>query len=123
MRDIFPLPGDGCRHWCRGRCLYEEHLNPGLELGYACSAMQRIEQRFDDFVVRGEILGVTAEEAGRIWQHRVAQALCKGWDCPDYEDLLDDTGELLCRHFEDGLCLHLLPACPGRCRKFALPER
>lgn len=123
MREVLPLPGDGCRHWHCGRCLYEEHLNPGLGQKYVCPAMRRIEESFDDFVGRGDMMGLTEEEAGRIWQLRVAQSLHKGWNCPDYEELLDDTGELLCGHFTDGLCLHLVPACPGRCRKFKLPER
>lgn len=117
------LPGEGCRHWVRGRCLYEEWLNPGLENGYVCTVLRVLEESFDEFIVRGEIMGLSSEQAGRIWERRMDAALNIGWDCANFEFRPDGAGEMPCLHFRAGICVLRLPECPGRCRRFALPDR
>ena len=113
-----PLPGRGCRFWAAGRCLYEERLNPGLHAGFACTALQALADSFDAFVVRGESLGLSSEEAGRIWERRVDAALNIGLDCANFIPLPDEAGDVPCAHFLDGVCLLRMPVCPGRCRRF-----
>lgn len=117
------LPGEGCRFWTAGRCLYEELLNPGLCSGHSCSVLAVLEKSFDAFVARGESMGLSAEEAGRIWERRMDAALNIGWDCANFIFLPDCAGDMPCVHFRDGICILCLPACPGRCRRFELPER
>ena len=117
------LPGDGCRFWAEGRCLYEELLNPGLREDFCCAVLSGLEKNFDSFVVRGEMLGLTPEEAGRIWERRMDAALNIGWDCANFIFLPDGPGEMPCLHFRNGICMMRLPSCPGRCRRYAPPER
>jgi len=120
VNPLLHMPGDACRFWIAGRCLYEELMNPGLRAEYSCTVLSVLEDRFDEFVVRGEILGLTSEEAGRIWKQRMAQALNIDWDCANFTALQDDAGEILCRHFIEGVCVLRLPPCAGRCRRFEL---
>ena len=117
---VLRLPGEGCRFWAAGRCLYEESINPGLRREFACTVLTTLEGRFDEFVVRGEILGLSCEQAGRIWEQRMAQALNIGWDCANFTPLRDDGGEVMCLHFIEGVCLLRMPCCPGRCRRYEL---
>ena len=117
------LPGEGCRYWLRGRCLYEECLNPGLRADYACTVLTVLEELYDDFIDRGEILGLSPEQAGRIWERRMDAALNIGWDCANFIFRPDGAGEMPCLHFWAGVCVLRLPECPGRCRRFALPGR
>lgn len=119
MAPPLTLPGRGCRFWAGGRCLYEELLNPGLHAGFACTALRFLEESFDAFVVRGESLGLSSDEAGRIWERRMDAALNIGFDCANFISLPDGAGEMPCAHFLDGVCLLRLPVCPGRCRRFA----
>lgn len=122
MNRLLRMPGDACRFWVAGRCLYEEAMNPGLRTEFSCTVLRALEGRFDEFVVRGEILGLTSEEAGRIWEQRMAQALNIDWDCANFDSLPEDGGEVLCRHFIEGVCVLRLPRCPGRCRHHELPD-
>jgi hypothetical protein len=114
------MPGEGCRFWAAGRCLYEESVNPGLRREFACVVLAALEDRFDDFLTRSEILGLSGEQAGQIWERRMAQALNIGWDCANFTALQDDAGEALCLHFMEGVCLLRMPRCPGRCRRYKL---
>ena len=118
MNPVLRLPGDGCRFLVAGRCLYEERVNPGLCRDFACTVLATLEGHFDEFVTRGEILGLSSEQAGRIWEERMSKALNIGWDCANFISLRDDAGEVLCGHFVEGICLVRMPHCPGRCRHY-----
>lgn len=123
MTSVLRLPGDDCRFWAQGRCLYEESVNPGLRREFACCVLVALEGSFDEFVVRGEILGLSGEQAGRIWEQRMARALNIGWDCANFTPLPGDDGDVMCRHFMEGVCLLNMPCCPGRCRRYELPSQ
>jgi hypothetical protein len=103
--------------------MYEERLNPGLKDGFACTVLCVLEASFDEFIVRGESLGLSTEEAARIWERRMDAALNIGWDCANFIFRPDGAGEMPCLHFRDGICVLRLPECSGRCRRFALPDR
>jgi hypothetical protein len=122
MSQVLHMPGEGCRFWAAGRCLYEETMNPGLRKDFFCTVLSALEGSFDEFVVRGEILGLSSKEAGRIWEQRMAHALNMDWDCASFSALQDDAGEILCLHFMEGVCVLRLPRCAGRCRRYELPE-
>ncbi len=122
MNPVLHIPGDGCRFRVAGRCLYEERINPGLCREFACTVLSVLEGHFDEFVTRGEILGLSSGQAGRIWEERMAKALNIGWDCANFASLLDEAGEVVCRHFVEGICLLRMPPCLGRCRHFELPD-
>lgn len=112
-----PLPGDGCRHFQSGRCLYEEHLNPGLMQEHCCAVVRRLEQAFDDFLLRADNMGLDEEQAGRLWQARFPATLAKEGNCQNY--LPDDRDSFPdCQHAAGELCLLAFPVCPGRCRRF-----
>ncbi|UJX40276.1 hypothetical protein K9F62_16450 [Desulfovibrio sp. JY] len=111
------LPGLGCRHYLLGRCLYEEHVNPGLDQGFRCRVLTRLGRAFDDFLVRAEAMGLTEEQAGRVWRSRFPETLTREGSCRDY--LPGDTTSFPdCANAAGELCLLALPACPGRCRRF-----
>lgn len=123
MSPVLPLPGEGCRHWVAGRCLYEESVNPGLMREFACIVLTALEESFDEFIDRGEMFGLSVEEAGRIWEKRADQALNIGWDCASFTFLQDDPGDTACQHFLEGLCVLHLPPCPGRCHRYEPRDR
>lgn len=121
MNRVLRLPGQGCRFWLVGRCVYEERLNPGLDQAGRCAALREYEDRLDAFAHQAESFGLSDEEAGRIWTERMARSLDDDWECPDFLPEDDGTGETMCGNFADGLCILRLPRCPGRCRRFVLP--
>ena len=120
MNAVLSLPGDACRYWAAGRCLYEECANPGLRVEFMCSVLRFLEDRFDEFVVRGDVLGLSADEAGRIWEQRMAASLNIGWDCAQFTPVQDSPDDVLCQHFLEGVCVLRLPPCDGRCRRYVL---
>ncbi len=62
---VTPLPGLGCRHYRRGRCLIEEHRNPGLAASNRCLVLERLGRAFDDFLLRAENLSLTEGPGGQ----------------------------------------------------------
>ena len=111
------LPGRGCPHCLAGRCLYEEHLNPGLREANRCAVLNRLCRAFDDFVLRADNLGLTDEQAEALWQARFPATLAKEGNCQDY--LPDDTTSFPdCVHAAGELCLLVFPPCPGRCPRY-----
>jgi len=120
MADILPLPGDVCHHHVRGRCLYEEHLNPGYSSAWRCRAISGWESAFDDFLVRAERFDLSQGQAASLWERRFIRMI-RSCDCDRYEP--DGGADLpACVHVRDGLCCLALPPCPGRCRHFRLPQ-
>ncbi|WP_285906144.1 hypothetical protein [Pseudodesulfovibrio pelocollis] len=120
MADILPLPGDECRHHARGRCLYEEHLNPGYCSTWRCRAIARWESAFDDFLVRAERFELGQEQVAILWERRFTR-MVRSLDCDHYAS--GGGAELpACAHVRDGLCCLALPPCEGRCRHFRLPR-
>lgn len=119
---VIRLPGSGCRHHVRGRCLYEEHLNPGFHEGFRCLVLDGWETEFEDFVDRVEAFGLGQGQAAGLWSRRFAALVAGGRDCPDYRPpsvTSGAEGDLLgCAHFEAGLCLLRLPVCDGVCSRF-----
>lgn len=120
MADILPMPGALCRHHTLGRCLYEEHLNPGYSLKWRCRVLMRWESAFDDFLVRAELFGVDQDVAPDLWERRF-ERVARSFDCDEYI-LCREAESPACAHVCDGLCRLALPACEGRCRHFQLPE-
>jgi hypothetical protein len=112
------LPGTFCRHYLAGRCLYEEHLNPGLHEDYRCAVLLRLGRVFDDFALRAENLGLTEEQAGRAWKARFPATLAREGYCRDRPG--GDTRTFPeCDNAAGDLCLLALPACAGVCSRFA----
>lgn len=111
------LPGEGCPHCLAGRCLYEEHLNPGLREANRCAVLNRLCRAFEDFVLRADNLGLTDVQAEALWQARFPAAMAKEGNCQDY--LPDDTTSFPdCVHAAGDLCLLVFPPCPGRCPRY-----
>lgn len=111
------LPGEGCPHCLAGRCLYEEHLNPGLREANRCAVLNRLCRTFDDFVLRADNLGLSDEQAEALWQARFPATLAKEGNCQDY--LPGDTTSFPdCAHASGDLCLLAFPPCPGRCPRY-----
>lgn len=117
MADIKRLPGDGCRHNRSGRCLYEEHLNPGYDPRYRCRVLARWESAFDDFLERAELFGVEQKAVPDLWSRQFRRMARKTFRCGEYE-YHAEADIPACLHVEDGLCLLGLPVCDGRCRHF-----
>jgi hypothetical protein len=111
------LPGGGCPHCQGGRCLYEEHLNPGYREANRCAILNRLCRAFDDFVLRCDVMGLSEEQAASLWQARFPATLAKEGNCQDY--LPGDTISFPdCRNASGELCLLAFPPCPGRCLRY-----
>ncbi|MEF2231047.1 MAG: hypothetical protein V3571_08975 [Pseudodesulfovibrio sp.] len=119
MADIVRLPGCGCRHFEGGRCLYEEHLNPGYQAGYRCRVLVRWESAFDSFLARAENFRVDHSSASALWERQFQRTARKTFQCGDYEFQAEAEAPA-CRHVRGGLCRLSLPECKGRCRHFRL---
>ncbi|MGE4554076.1 MAG: hypothetical protein AB7D57_13270 [Desulfovibrionaceae bacterium] len=117
MNNVLRLPGIACRHHHRGRCLYEERLNPGYHAGFRCVVLESWEAAFEAFVDRAEAFGLDQSDAAGIWRRRMDGLMAGARDCGDYlaSDVDDGPG---CVHFLGGLCVLRLPACEGLCPRF-----
>lgn len=115
---VLQLPGDGCRFWVRGRCLYAEFVNPGLEVSVHCAVLGALDGQFDNFLDRCERLGLKEETMGEIWKRRCAAFFDGPWPCVRYLPHSDPQYGQQCQFFLESLCLLCFPLCPGRCRRF-----
>lgn len=119
--NLFRLPGQGCRHYRRGRCLLAEHRNPGLIPENGCRVIDRLGRSFDAFLERADSLSLTEDQAARLWEARFPAILAREGDCRDY--LPGGTNSFPdCRHADGELCLLAFPVCAGRCSRFARPD-
>ncbi|QGY41299.1 hypothetical protein GM415_14570 [Pseudodesulfovibrio cashew] len=118
MGDVKRLPGKGCRHHTTGRCLYQEHLNPGYSAEWRCRVLARWEDAYDDFLLRAESFGVSQDAVPDLWGRKFQRMARQVFDCQDYVHSVNG-GPPACAHALDGLCRLALPPCPGRCRHFS----
>lgn len=116
-RNVSTLPGTACRFHVQGRCLYEERLNPGYNPDWRCRVLLRWEQAYDTFLAQADNFVMEPETAVGIWEERLQKLMSRGHRCPDFEPggVDDMTG---CRRMHCGLCLAVLPPCPGQCGNF-----
>lgn len=116
---VLKFPGAGCRHYLHGRCLYEEHLNPGFRRSYRCGVLEGWEAQFESFVDRAEAFGIGQAQAGGLWSRRLEGLVSGARDCPDFlppgQSVHAGYDPLGCARFLDGLCLVRLPRCEGVC--------
>jgi len=119
MADIVKLPGDGCRHFEGGRCLYEEHLNPGYQAGYKCRVLVHWESAFDSFLARADNFSVDPSTAPALWEQHFQRTARKTFKCDRYVFAAEAEAPS-CRNVRGGLCRLSLPECAGRCRHFRL---
>ena len=123
MNEIKRLPGDGCTYYVRGRCLYEERLNPGYTQSWRCQVLKKWESKFDDFLARAEFFGVEQKAVPDLWDRQFQRMARDVFHCQmyTYEPGVEPPG---CRNQLDAICIHGLPKCYGRCRHYeiAIPE-
>lgn len=117
MAEIARLPGEGCRHFDAGRCLYEEHLNPGYDAGYRCLVLEHWAEAFDEFLLRAEAFRVEQDAVSGLWARQFQRLARTTLHC-DRHEFFAEAEAPACRHVSDGLCRLNLPACEGRCRHF-----
>ena len=117
MAEIKRLPGHGCRHHISGRCLYQEHLNPGYATAWRCRVLLHWEAAFDDFLARAEAFDVAQHAVPDLWNRKFERMARDAFDCADYV-YSPDADVPACAHVTDGLCREELPPCQGRCRHF-----
>lgn len=122
MNRIIALPARGCRHYLRGRCQYEEHLNPGYHKSYRCTVLDRLQNLYDGFLAQADAFGLDETQACGIWEKRFG-ALCReDTGCQAYEP--DDTKTFPgCLHCLGDVCELKLPGCGGRCENFTPKPR
>lgn len=118
MAEITRLPGLGCLHHVQGRCLYQEHLNPGYATGWRCRVLSHWEKEYDEFLLRVEAMNVAQDAVPDLWGRKFERLARQKFDCNlfAYGPGCDLPS---CVHVHDGLCRLLLPGCEGRCRHFA----
>lgn len=119
VADVYRLPGMGCEHHTAGRCLYEEHLNPGYVTAWRCRVMLHWEDAFDEFLARAECFGVTQDAVPDLWRRKFERMVRKTFACDKYV-LHAEVPPPACAHECDGICRSALPRCQGRCRHYAV---
>ncbi|MGE4299823.1 MAG: hypothetical protein AB7E47_17530 [Desulfovibrionaceae bacterium] len=100
-KNITPLPGIHCEFYVRGRCLYEERRNPGLNEAWQCAVLAGLVREYDRFLAQTEHFAIDDGTALRILEKRLdtSAAALKG-----------------CRRFEPlGGCDASCPSCPAAC--------
>lgn len=117
MSKVRPMPGDACRFFRQGHCLYEERLNPGYQRAWRCRVLLRWEGEYDDFLQRAEAFRLEDAPAAQLWGKRFAGLLREGINCPRF--VAGGVGEVLdCSLLLGDVCLAELPVCEGVCRRF-----
>jgi hypothetical protein len=117
---VTPLPGLGCRHYRAGRCLIEEHRNPGLVVAHRCRVLEGLGRAYDDFLLRVDNMSLSEDQAASLWAARFPATLAREGDCRDYLPG-DRQGFPDCRQASGDLCLLAFPFCTGRCARYARP--
>lgn len=116
---LIRLPGEGCRHYHQGRCLYEEQRNPGYDTGLRCRVIARWSDDLDDFYDRAEAMGVEEDNVTGLWHSRFKTMLPEIRAC---EEFVMGDHPFRCALLHGLLCLAALPRCGGRCRRYRPPE-
>lgn len=118
MSHLLRLPGTACRHFSAGRCLLEEHQNPGWDPAHACRVVTRLCEAYDGFLGRAEAFGLEEASAFAIWSRRFAVLTRQETGCQDYEPGGTDDFPG-CSHAKEHVCLLAMPACRGQCPDYA----
>jgi hypothetical protein len=111
------MSGHDCAFYVSGRCLYEEHVNPGWDEKQGCKVLYEWEQAFDDFIDRADAFSLADEEALGIWEKSSACFPSAKSACPDFKAASAEPAA--CVHRLGRLCLPAMPPCEGRCSKFS----
>lgn len=111
------LPGNECRHFAGGRCLFEERRNPGYNRSWQCRVLLQWEACYDDFLLRAEAFRLEAASAAGLWERRVERLVAQAPDCADFRR--GGGAATGCANAVGELCLLRLPECQGRCAHFA----
>lgn len=119
MAEVTRLPGQGCRHHTSGRCLYQEHLNPGYSTSSRCRVLLRWEVAFDDFLERTEQFGVSQQAVPDLWERKFNRMAREAFQCDRYVHC-EEADIPACFHAHDDLCRQELPECEGRCRHYTV---
>lgn len=119
MGEIKHLPGNECQHYVRGRCFYEERLNPGYAEHWRCQVLARWESAFDDFLSRAEYFGVAQDAVPDLWGRQFQRLARDVFHCRNYT-YSHEAEVPACRQHVDGVCIMSLPRCMGRCRHFMI---
>ncbi len=111
------LPGRDCRFFQRGRCLYEERLNPGYHAGWRCRVLARWEAAYEDFLRQADAFGLEEASASGLWRQRFERLAAGDPQCLQFQPSRE--GDLPgCVFVLEGLCLLTLPDCAGLCPRF-----
>ena len=117
-------PVRACRYCRDGRCTYAESRNPGLDPGLRCAVLAALTEKWDDFLDRAELFGLSESAASRIWNNRTHGSVFTETPCPGMAREagvkrpagLPDIAE--CPYRADDACLLSMPGCSGRCEHF-----
>ena len=119
MGTITRLPGEECRFFIRGRCLYEERLNPGYTQSWRCQVTARWESDYDDFLSRAEQFGLEEAAVPDLWSMQFQRLARDVFHCRRY--IYDhELPAPSCGNHDSGVCIMDLPKCGGRCRHYQL---
>ena len=111
------LPGTACAFFERGRCFYEERLNPGYHEGWRCLVLQRWESVYEDFLRQADAFGLEDAAASGLWQRRFERLAGADPQCANFQPGPEDEPPG-CVFAREGLCLLTLPLCEGQCARF-----
>jgi len=122
MKRVVRLPAQDCRHFLRGRCVYEEVLNPGYHGSYRCPVLTRLQDLYDSFLNQAEAFGLDEAKAFGIWEKRFRELCQEDTGCQAHEpgDMNQFPG---CVHCLADVCVLRLPECSGRCRNYTTKQR
>ncbi len=118
MGRLVRLPGSACRHFERGRCLYEEALNPGYNRQWRCAVLVGWEAAYDEFLDRADRFGIRESELAGLLRRRFERLTGAEVDCEHYAPGADASLPE-CLLLVGELCLLKLPECGGVCRNFS----
>ncbi len=117
MAIISRMPGHMCRFYKKGRCLYDELLNPGYNNKWRCKVLSGLEDEYDKLLRQAETFKLSAEVVAELWNVRVAEHRASTGGCYKSAFKAEDTYPLCSDGYED-ICLLELPFCEGVCNKF-----
>ncbi|SDL13000.1 hypothetical protein SAMN05660337_2191 [Maridesulfovibrio ferrireducens] len=121
MATISKMPGHMCRFYKKGKCLYDELLNPGYNAELRCKILVGLEDEYDKLLRQAEAFKLSAEVVSELWDLRIAEHRASTGGCHKNTMQGEDTYPLCSDGYED-ICLLEFPRCEGICDKFMPTE-
>ncbi len=112
------MPGRNCRYYLKGKCAYEEMLNPGYNRDWRCRVIMDLEGEYDRLLRQAEAFRLDELAFAELWEQRIEEHLKSTVVCRRMIPR-EEEGFPFCAALQDEICLFELDDCEGVCERFS----